>query len=160
MLSAFTFREFRGINRRAAVAYVCICACICRLHPQLQRTLLVAVEKQKRHPNIRHPRDLCTPLVPLQNGIPVGTKATGRRCFSVAVLIANSTGDRCVPVPPRNLRLGAARSRPLSAPVLTFRATISRFRVPSVALKLQNNCRVASLSAIVLYSLLLGIFTR
>lgn len=74
MLSAFTFREFRGINRRAGVVcalYVCIRIYV-HARVYLSRHdctrscsgLSVAVERQQKwHPNIRHPRDLCTPLM-------------------------------------------------------------------------------------------------
>jgi len=68
MLSAFSFREFRGINRRAAGAcvhlfmctrvYAHVCGCLRDLAaPGVQRD-----PPKRRRPNIRHPRDLCTPL--------------------------------------------------------------------------------------------------
>lgn len=37
MLSAFSFREFRGINRRAGGVYVRMCACVCRVCIRVSR---------------------------------------------------------------------------------------------------------------------------
>lgn len=166
MLSAFTFREFRGINRRAGV--VCIRIYV-HARVYLSRHdctrscsgLSVAVERQQKwHPNIRHPRDLCTPLIcvcRLQNGISVGTKAD----YSVAAiswllfLIAPAISG-----PPRSFQPGAARSPPFSPFPSCPRHDSATPSLPPVALKLPGNYRVASLSAIVVYSLELGIFTR
>lgn len=117
-----------------------------RLHPQLQRGPSVAVAKQKRHPNIRHPRHLCTPSClcaaakrhefqsarkpPRRKPLPLSTA----RCFNCqqqsAIGAFRSATKFSSP--------GAARSSPFSAlSVLTSRVSISRFPVPpSVALKL------------------------
>lgn len=81
MLSAFTFREFRVINRRAggrctymfAYVRVCIytrvCMCFGSTAPRsCSEPFSFAPMKRNResetggYPNIRHPRDLCTPL--------------------------------------------------------------------------------------------------
>jgi len=75
MLSAFTFREFRVINRRAGgrftrvrmrvcSIYACIsvfrfdCTQSCSELSPMKRNR----ESGRRYPNIRHPRDLCTPF--------------------------------------------------------------------------------------------------
>jgi len=128
-----------------------------RLHPQLQRTLrrgeAEAAPEYSASARFMHPSCAAAKRNSSRH------ESHRRRCFLVAVLIANSTGDRCVPVRHEAFN-SAPLVRPLSALVLTSRASISWFRVPSVALKLQSNYRVASLSAIVVYSLQLGIFTR
>lgn len=158
MLSAFTFREFRGINRRAGG--ICMYARVfvpARLHPQLQRAFRRGEEAETAPEYSASARFMHPSCAAAKRNT---SQHESHRCFlAAAVLIANSTGDRCVPVRHEAFN-SAPLVRPLSALVLTSRASISRFRVPSVALKLQDNYRVASLSAIVVYSLQLGIFTR
>lgn len=118
MLSAFTFREFRGINRRAGG--VCMYARVfvpARLHPQLQRAFRRGGEAEAAPEYSASARFMHPSCAAAKRNSEFGTKATA--ASSPAVLIANSVGDRCVSVLHEAFNLAPARSPPFS-PRLNF----------------------------------------
>lgn len=103
MLSAFTFREFRGINRRAG-GIVCMYARVC-VCPGSTAPAVAAGSpsrwRSKSGARIFGIRTIYAPLLaPLCKTEFQSTRKppSPLLILAAAVLIANSTGDRCVPI--------------------------------------------------------------